>query len=206
MSLTAQVAPNYQQAIKEQSQANAALPAGPYEVTVAKAEVVPFRRNGGNCGGKHALSVQLRVADGGERAGRFIFGRIPLFSHWNPSAKYPDGYPIREYGQFFKAVGATQDQINSGQLPGLDQILGKRLAIKLKFITPEDQPDRAEFHENEDGDQMPWNEIGHWAASAVKAGSSGPAVSADVWGAAPAAAAPSTNPADQPWNPTGPSL
>lgn len=198
MSLTAQVSAGYEEAVKQAAAANAALPAGEYNVTLATGEVKPFAKDNANYANKNALNITLRIADG-QFAGRTLRGRIPLFDRWNPSAKYPDGYPIREYGQFFKAVGASQEQINSGNLPPLDVILGKPLSVRVKYITPEEQPERAEYNTNEDGIEVPWNEISRYAAGTGAAPAA--TVPAEVWGAAPAA--PTTS---EVWAPTGPSL
>lgn len=192
MSLVASTTAGAQEAYKKAQASNsfAALPTGNYEVTVAKAEVIPFAKQGAYAK-MQALNVQLRVVEDAKvGAKRVFFFRVPLFDKFLPTQKNPQGAPVFTYFGFFGAVGATDEQLETGKLPALKDILGKRLVAKINLFVVGSEGQ--EYHTNKDtGENEAWNEVSSVWASTAPAATGGRAVAGDPWAsAAPAAAAP----------------
>ena len=193
---------------KAQAENNfAAIPTGNYEVTVAKGEVIEFAKQGKYVGMK-ALNVQLRVIESSAvGAKRVFFLKVPLFDKFLPTAKNPDGAPNFTYFSFFGSVGATDDQLESGQLPSLKDILGKPLVAKINYfpIGSKDQ----EFHTNKDtGEDEAWNEVSSVWLSTGASAEGAREVKGDPWASSTPAAAPAAPaaaaPAIDPWAPQAP--
>lgn len=130
------------------------LPKGKYQAVIVPLapkkqqnfEVVPFSPKDSAYAGKNVLRIRVQVdANSPTGKGRSFNVRVPLFSRYKPNEKNPQGAAARMYFDFFeKVVGATKEQVLSGQLPGWEAIAGKPLTITLSDpIMPDD-----------------WNELG----------------------------------------------
>lgn len=171
MSLDAEVQSGAVKAAKE-SNNFAPLPKGNYDVTIVKGEVKVYEK--GTYKDKRYLNLQLKVVDNAPVGkGRIVFAKVPLFSNWAPSAKYPDGYPTN-YAEFFLAIGVPEEQVEAGRgLPGPSEFGGKRLSVYVN-VRPAD-----DFNDSE------YNEVGR--ISAPKAGTPSAVAEVaggDVWGTA----------------------
>lgn len=178
MALTAEVEAGDIEAAKAEANNFKAIPAGNYEATIAGTEVKAYGDES-DYRGKRYLNLKLRIVEGSEvGAKRVFFLKVPLFGRWNPSAKYPKGYPTN-YFEFFNLVGASDEAIAAGRgLPEPTDWAGKRVSIYLS-LKPADKYNDSEH-----------NEVGRISAS--KGGpaeaTGGTAVDEDVWAsAAPAA-------------------
>lgn len=134
---------------ESQSRSFEALPAGRYEGTVAKVEVVDFAKSGRyHDGGFKALNVQLRVIDGAPvGAGRVFFLRVPLFQRFLPTEKNPKGAVAQTYFDFFLHMGFSAEDVAGGKVP-LDQasLGGKRIGFTLK-VNPADEYNSEPYNE-----------------------------------------------------------
>ena len=117
------------------------LPAGRYQAIVVPlkkdgsqlTEVADFGGSGANAH-KKIVRVAVRIVDESPTgAKRQYFCRVPLFT------QYASGKAARGYFGFFGAMGATEEQLKKGQLPGPDDIIGKRLTITLSEPTEPDK-------------------------------------------------------------------
>jgi len=144
MSLDAEVQSGAAKAAKEANNF-APLPKGNYEVTIAKGEVKLYEK--GAYQGKRYINLQLRVIDSAPVGkGRVVFAKVPLFSNWKPSAKYPDGYPTN-YAEFFLALGVSDEQVDAGRgLPGPQEFGGKRLSVYVT-VRPADDYNDSDYNE-----------------------------------------------------------
>jgi len=186
MSLDADIRPGGSavKSAREQENSFKAVPKGWYDVTIVKGEVKTFER--GNYKGKRNLNVRVKVVKtAAVAAGREFSVTVPLFSNWNPTAKYPDGYPTN-YASFFLALGVSEEQVDAGKgLPGPSEFQGKPLSVYLSVKAPDD------WHDED------WNQVDR-----IKAPTAGtPAAVAevaggDIWGTA---SEPSKAPADDVW-------
>lgn len=172
MSLTATIAPSAQKARQENPDSFAPIPAGKYDATIVKAEVIPYSKKEDSAyKGQNALNVQLRIVDDWPTAAkRVLFARIPMFTNYAPSDKYPDGYPVHIFYQFFGAVGVPEAQVLAGNLGEIRDFLGKRVTITVALKEADD------FHDDE------WNDVRRFKASTATPTATGPVVAADVWG------------------------
>lgn len=174
MSLTAEVEVGDIEAAKAEANNFKAIPAGNYEATIAGTEVKTYEK--GNYQGKRYLNLKLRIVEDSEvGAKRVFFLKVPLFGRWNPSAKYPKGYPTN-YFEFFSLVGASDEAIAAGKgLPEPSDWAGKRVSIYLA-LKPADDWNDSEY-----------NEVGRISAS-KGAPTKSSAVVEDAWApSAPAA-------------------
>jgi hypothetical protein len=187
MSLDAEVQTGAVKAAKE----SGLIPKGNYEFTIAKGEVKVYGDES-SVAGKRYLNLQLRVVDDWPTAkGRTVFLKVPLFSNWNPSAKYPDGFPTN-YAEFFLAIGVSEEVVESGKgLPGPSEFGGKRLAAYVN-VKPADDFNDSDY--NEVG-RISKPKTGTPAAVAEIAGG-------DVWGTTNA---PTQAPVEDVWGSPAPS-
>jgi len=202
----------------------APLPAGKYQVTIAKVKgVADFGGNGGNKNKKVVnLGFQI-VPESPTGKGRFLWDRVPLFSRYAPSDKHPDGAPAKAYFDFWeKFIGLDREVVLSGNLP--DNIGGRRGTITISAPIPPDQynplgSNEVSFYDKE-GDVAatpvrapgvplaPWldehdnlrPEFGQAATAATVA--STPPVDPYAAAAGAQAAAPAAAPVNDPWAPS----
>lgn len=112
---------------------------GKYQVTIAKVKgVADFGGQGANSK-KKIVNIGFRIVDQSPTGkGRYVWGRVPLFSRFAPNAKHPEGAACRDFWDFWeKAIGVPRDYILSGQ-PLPSDIGGKALTITLSAPTPPD--------------------------------------------------------------------
>lgn len=142
MSLDAEVQSGAVKAAKESN----LIPKGNYDVTIREAEVKVYGKDS-SVAGKRYINLQLRVVDDSPTAkGRIAFQKVPLFSNWNPTTKYPDGFPTN-YADFFLALGVPEDVVEAGKgLPGLSDIKGKRLSVYVT-VKPADDFNDSDYNE-----------------------------------------------------------
>lgn len=223
MGFTAEIDQNAAKAAEE-SEGNGTfppLPAGKYQVTIAKVKgVSDFGGQGGNKNKKVVnLGFQI-VPESPTGKGRWVWDRVPLFSRYAPSDKYPDGAPAKAYFDFWeKFIGLDREVVLSGNLP--DNIGGKRGTITLSAPIPPDQynplgSNEVSFYDkagdvsttptgpvsapwlDENGNLRP--EFGQAATAATVA--STPAGGGDPYAAAAQAAPAAAAPANDPWAPS----
>lgn len=152
MGFSANVGPDAAAAYKEAAESSGKfppLPGGKYQATIVpldekngkQFDIVDFSTRNPEYAGKKALRVRVRIVDGSPTgAKRTFFDRIPLFTRFAPSPKNPQGAPARNYFGFFEAVGATEEQIVSGNFPfELQHLLGKQITITLSDPVLPDQ-------------------------------------------------------------------
>lgn len=196
------------------------LPAGKYQVTIAKVKGVSnFGGTGGNKD-KKVVNIGFQIVpESPTGKGRFLWDRVPLFSRFAPSDKYPDGAPAKSFWDFWeKAIGVPREDILAGK-PLPDNIGGRRLTVTLSAPIPPDSynplgSNEVSFYDKE-GDvsqtptgpvNVPWldengnlrPEFGQAATAATVA--STPTV--DPYAAAAQAAPAAAAPVNDPWAPS----
>lgn len=117
----------------------APLPAGKYQVTIAKVKgVESFAKQGVNAN-KRVVNIGFQIVpESPTGKGRYLWDRVPLFSRFGPSDKHPDGAPAKAYFDFWeKFIGLDRETVLSGQLP--DNIGGRRGTITISAPIPPDE-------------------------------------------------------------------
>ena len=116
------------------------LLAGKYQATVVKVEgVADFGGKGANSK-KKVVRLQLRVLDESPNgAKRTFFARIPLFTRYAPNEDHPKGASAKAFWDFWgKAIGWSDERLVVGDMPGPEDIQGKRITITLSApISPD---------------------------------------------------------------------
>lgn len=171
MPIQAQARTGAAQAAQQQESQFKPVPKGWYDGTIVKAEVQQYKS--GKYQGKNYLNTRVKILKTAQTgAGREFFLRVPLFSNWAPSQKYPDGYPTL-YAPFFSALGVSDAAIDSGNIPlEVSDLGGSPIGF---FVTVEDADD---YHEEE------WNDVTRVRKSTAGTPSAVAAEAGDVWGTA----------------------
>jgi len=139
----AEVAPNFAETYDENATGGGGkfppLPGGKYVATIVPlkkdgsqlVEVADFGGNGGNAK-KKVVRIALKIVDESPTGkGRYIHARVPLFS------QFASGKENRAFGDFWvKAIGWPKERIEAGQMPGPQDIMGKRVGITLSDPKP----------------------------------------------------------------------
>ena len=147
----------------------AQLPKGWYDGTIAEAKVQQYKA--GKYAGKNYINVRVKVVKTATvGAGREFFVKIPLFSNWAPSAKYPDGYPTL-YATFFSALGVADADIDAGRIPFEVSDLGGKA---IGFFLSEEEAD--DYHDED------WNDVSRVRKSTAGTPSAVSETAGDVWG------------------------
>jgi len=154
-----------------QSVGYAQLPKGWYDGTIAEAKVAQFKT--GKYQGKNYINAQLKVVKTAKvGAGRTFFVKVPLFSNWQPSAKYPDGFPTL-YASFFSALGVSDSDIDAGRIPfEVSDLGGKPIGF---YLTEEEADD---YHVED------WNDVSRVRKPTTGTPSAVREEAGDVWGTA----------------------
>jgi hypothetical protein len=172
MPITAESRAGATQAAEKADSQFKPVPRGWYDGTIVEAKVQQYKS--GKYAGKNYINTRLKVLKGAETgAGREFFFKVPLFSNWAPSQKYPDGYPTA-YASFFQALGVSDSDIDAGRIPfEVSDLGGKPIGF---FVTVEDADD---YHDEE------WNDVSRVRKStAGTPGAVREAAGGDVWGTA----------------------
>lgn len=170
-----------------QSASFAPVPAGWYDGTIVGAKQGTYGRDSKSAG-KANLNIRVKVVKNAPKAaGREFFVDVPLFSHWSPSPKYPDGYPTL-YASFFSALGVSESEIDAGRIPfEVSDLGGKAIGFKISLKGPDN------FKDEE------YNKVEGFRKSTAGTPSAVRAEVGDVWGTA---SEPTPAPVDDVWGGT----